>query len=81
MHAVRIAEQLQTIVDSDDEGGLFFDVIGFDPRGVGYTPTKLECFADYLSRRYWQITAAAERALASGNVSFASKLARGQSIA
>uniref|UniRef100_A0A8H7N4F7 Peptidase S33 tripeptidyl aminopeptidase-like C-terminal domain-containing protein n=1 Tax=Bionectria ochroleuca TaxID=29856 RepID=A0A8H7N4F7_BIOOC len=38
MHAVRIAEQLQTIVDSDDEGGLFFDVIGFDPGGVGYHP-------------------------------------------
>jgi hypothetical protein len=45
------------------------------------TTPKLECFADYLSRQYWQITAAAEGALASGNVSFASKLARGQSIA
>ncbi|KAK7993390.1 spindle pole body-associated protein sad1 [Apiospora arundinis] len=72
-------KNMQTIIDSD-HGGLHFDMIGFDPRGVGFSTPKLECFPDYLSRQYWVSTAKAEGMLGSSNISFGIRWARRQSL-
>ena len=58
----------------DEDAGLFFDIIGFDPRSVGYTTPKLECFPDYLSRQYWLVQGAAGEAIPSTDASLTSKL-------
>jgi hypothetical protein len=69
-------------VDSSegDEGGQFFDIIGFDPRGIGYTTLKLECFPDYPSRQYWTVQGATGEAIPSTNASLASKLSHAAAL-
>ncbi len=45
--------QMQTIIDSPD--GHYFDIIGFDPRGVGHTTPKLEYYPDYIHSNTGQL--------------------------
>ncbi|KAJ5171940.1 hypothetical protein N7492_004533 [Penicillium capsulatum] len=63
---------LQTIVDA--EGGpstnsatndKYFDIIGFDPRGVGSTTPAVTCFPDPTSQRNWELQLEAEGMLGS----------------
>jgi pimeloyl-ACP methyl ester carboxylesterase len=66
IHTLEKGEMIQSIVDASAEElgeGLFFDIIGFDPRSVGYSTPKLECFPVYLSRQYWSVQGAAAEAI------------------
>lgn len=51
---------LQTLVDSpgsgsrdEYEGGRYFDILSFDPRGVNNTTPRLRCFPDAFNRQAW----------------------------
>ncbi|KAJ9354718.1 hypothetical protein DTO280E4_6783 [Paecilomyces variotii] len=68
---------LQTIADADADpasefdGSLsdlpkYYDIIGFDPRGVNNTTPGFTCFPDTFSRRNWELQAEAEGMLGSG---------------
>ncbi|KAH6648354.1 TAP-like protein-domain-containing protein [Truncatella angustata] len=56
-------QHLQTVVDShidpledttsSAESGKYFDVIGFDPRGVNNTTPRLRCFPDAFNQQAW----------------------------
>lgn len=72
---------LQTIADSDtdpasefDESASdfpkYYDIIGFDPRGVNNTTPGFSCFPDMFSKRNWELQAQAEGMLGSGPGSF-----------
>lgn len=50
-------KHVQHIVDASDasaEGGLYYDIIGFDPRGVNNTTPKLTCFPNRLVEDDWK---------------------------
>jgi pimeloyl-ACP methyl ester carboxylesterase len=68
-------------VDSPAQDGKSFDIIGFDPRGIGYSTPKLECFPDYRSRLYWESQSKAEGFLGSSDIAFDAKWSRWQSLA
>lgn len=60
-------QKFQSIVDSkidvsslDSNDAKYFDIVSFDPRGVGYTTPRLECFPDLLSQTLWYERAGAE---------------------
>lgn len=72
-------EQLGSKLGSKD--GMYFDIIGFDPRGIGHSTPKLECFPSYLARQYWVIQSKAEGILGSSDIAFDMKWARWQSLA
>ncbi|KAF4123019.1 Proteinase [Geosmithia morbida] len=82
VHTLLRGEIFQEIADAseDDEQGLFFDVIGFDPRGIGYTTPKLVCFPDNLSRHHWNIQGSSSEAISSTKASFAAKLSHAESL-
>ncbi|KAJ5108463.1 hypothetical protein N7456_005138 [Penicillium angulare] len=75
LQAFLSGRNLQTIVDAENEPGLdsgsesasdkYFDIIGFDPRGVGYTTPALTCFPDSVSQRNWELQVEAEGMLGS----------------
>lgn len=64
---------LQTIVDaandpstdSFNENDKYFDIIGFDPRGVGATTPTIMCFPDPTAQRNWELQLEAEGMLGS----------------
>ncbi|KAJ5888611.1 hypothetical protein N7495_008652 [Penicillium taxi] len=64
---------LQTIIDAEDhpdDGPVkkedkYFDIIGFDPRGVGSTTPAVACFPDPNSQRNWELQVEAEGMLGS----------------
>ncbi|KAL4924855.1 putative proteinase [Aspergillus undulatus] len=69
---------LQTIVDStvvpsdvvDNSQDLYYDIIGFDPRGVGSTTPGFSCFPDLFSQKNWELQAEADGMLGSSADSF-----------
>lgn len=67
--------QLQVIVDSDTpveeatESDKYFDIIGFDPRGVNHSRPLLTCFPDSFARQTWNLQASAEGLLGSSETS------------
>ncbi|KAJ5280460.1 hypothetical protein N7478_005832 [Penicillium angulare] len=77
LQAFLSGRNLQTIVDAEIDPGLdpgsesesasdkYFDIIGFDPRGVGYTTPALTCFPDSVSQRNWELQVEAEGMLGS----------------
>ncbi|KAJ5605461.1 Peptidase S33 tripeptidyl aminopeptidase-like C-terminal [Penicillium lagena] len=66
---------LQKIVDAENDPTVFppsggtadkyFDIIGFDPRGVGATTPAVVCFPDAVSQRNWELQLEAEGMLGS----------------
>ena len=44
----------------DPETGLFYDILGFDPRGVNNTTPKVSCFPDLFSQLTWNLQKAAQ---------------------
>ncbi|KAJ5912957.1 Peptidase S33 tripeptidyl aminopeptidase-like C-terminal [Penicillium tannophilum] len=68
LQALLSGRHLQTIVDAENEpsSGLggpddkYFDIIGFDPRGVGQTTPAVTCFPDSTSQRNWELAVEAE---------------------
>ncbi|KAJ5084882.1 hypothetical protein NUU61_009461 [Penicillium alfredii] len=65
---------LQTIVDAEtapgvtpeDTGDKYFDIIGFDPRGVGASTPAVICFPNPMSQRNWELQMETEGMLGSG---------------
>ncbi|KAJ5676152.1 Peptidase S33 tripeptidyl aminopeptidase-like C-terminal [Penicillium macrosclerotiorum] len=74
LQALISGRNLQLIIDSDndpssapvDSGDKYFDIIGFDPRGVGSTTPAVTCFPDAHSQRNWELQMDAEGMLGSG---------------
>lgn len=48
-------KEIQRTVDSPDDAqqSRYFDIVSFDPRGVGNTIPPLTCFPDLLSSYLW----------------------------
>ncbi|CAG8212555.1 unnamed protein product [Penicillium salamii] len=66
MQAFVSGRNLQLIVDADHPEGKYFDIIGFDPRGVGSTTPPVMCFPDPVSQRNWELQVSVEGMLGSG---------------
>ncbi|KAF7591594.1 hypothetical protein BBP40_001292 [Aspergillus hancockii] len=70
---LRVGRSLQTIVDaeSDPRSGeeetsdRYFDMIGFDPRGVNNTTPGFSCFPNLFSQKNWELQVQAEGMLGS----------------
>lgn len=77
---------LQKVVDMgrdpalEDVDGLFYDIIGFDPRGVNNTTPSPSCFPDDMSRQFWQVAREATGSLA-GNATFPLVWSRNKALA
>lgn len=88
MQAFESGRNLQLIVDADanpnDIGGetidKYFDIIGFDPRGVGSTTPPVMCFPDPVSQRNWELQVAAEGMLGSGSDSLLRNWQRNEAL-
>lgn len=83
---------LQTIADSeldpslDSDENLFssakyFDIIGFDPRGVGNTTPGFSCFPNAFSSRNWQLQVEADGMLGSSSDSLMRNWQRNKALA
>ncbi|RDW68933.1 putative proteinase [Aspergillus mulundensis] len=75
--ALEVGRNLQTIADAnivpaevDQSSDLYFDIIGFDPRGVNNTTPGFSCFPDLSSQRNWELQAEADGMLGSSAESF-----------
>lgn len=73
LQAFLSGRNLQTIIDAEndpksstsDANDKYFDIIGFDPRGVGSTTPAVTCFPDPSSQRNWELQLEAEGMLGS----------------
>lgn len=79
---------LQSIIDSplspnDPESKMekYFDIVAFDPRGVGFTSPSFACFANAQQRLLWQIASDADGLLGSSDVAFSRIWARKKALA
>ncbi|KAL1970730.1 hypothetical protein VTN77DRAFT_4374 [Rasamsonia byssochlamydoides] len=79
---------LQTIADSEvdpeetfDEKSKYFDIIGFDPRGVNNTTPRFSCFPDMFSRRNWELQQEADGMLGSSEDSLMRNWQRNRALA
>lgn len=47
-------KHIQTVLDAPDEdGGKYFDILAFDPRGVNNTTPSVRCFPDAFNMQTW----------------------------
>lgn len=79
---------IQRIVDSPvspDEslanGEKYFDIIGFDPRSVGFTTPSFTCFSNPHQRRSWQIASEVDGLLGSSDAALGHMWARKRALA
>ncbi|KAL4905510.1 hypothetical protein BDW74DRAFT_152747 [Aspergillus multicolor] len=75
--ALEFGRDLQTIADAkvvptggDQSSDLYYDIIGFDPRGVNNTTPGFSCFPDLSSQKNWELQAEADGILGSSAESF-----------
>ncbi|KAK4940167.1 hypothetical protein LTR10_019702 [Elasticomyces elasticus] len=66
---IRLIVDSDTPVDEASESDKYFDIIGFDPRGVNHSRPLLTCFPDNFARSTWTIQAGAEGLLGSSETS------------
>ena len=72
-YVVGAGDRLRHSVDSlslDDPDGKFFDVISFDPRGVGFTTPNVNCFADSGLSKGWALRVMEEGVLGASDATF-----------
>jgi pimeloyl-ACP methyl ester carboxylesterase len=66
-------QMLQHGVDSvslEDPNGKFFDIVSFDPRGVGFSTPNVHCFADPGLDQGWQLRVMEEGVLGASDATF-----------
>ncbi|KAJ5132081.1 Peptidase S33 tripeptidyl aminopeptidase-like C-terminal [Penicillium atrosanguineum] len=88
LQAILTGRNLQTIVDAESDpifpapesSDKYFDIIGFDPRGVGSTTPAVTCFPDPVSQRNWELQVSAEGMLGSGPESLVRNWQRTQAL-
>lgn len=49
----RLNGQLVDTINGKDAGGKVFDLVSFDPRGVGFSTPRISCFDNLLDRQLW----------------------------
>lgn len=72
-YVVGAGERLRHSVDSvslDDPNGKFFDIMSFDPRGVGFTAPNVNCFADSGLSKGWALRVMEEGVLGGSDATF-----------
>lgn len=72
-YVVGAGERLRHSVDSpsiDDPQGKFFDIMSFDPRGVGFTTPNVQCFADSGLGKGWALRVMEEGILGASDATF-----------
>lgn len=80
-------ELIQQIVDSDrtpsewSESDKYFDIIGFDPRGINHSTPVLSCFQDNFARQVWALQSEAEGILGSSGGSLRIAWRRARALA
>lgn len=85
---LRVGEQLSNLLDApaDDDEGKHFDLISYDPRGIGLSTPKLACFsANSIMEQVWSIRDWELGSLSASDVAFgrmwAMAKAKGESCA
>ncbi|KAM0719823.1 hypothetical protein Q7P37_003958 [Cladosporium fusiforme] len=66
-------KMLQHTVDSpdlDDTNGKYFDIVSFDPRGVGFSTPNVHCFTDPALDQGWQLRVMEEGVLGASDATF-----------
>jgi pimeloyl-ACP methyl ester carboxylesterase len=66
-------KRLRHSVDSlslDDPNGKFYDILSFDPRGVGFTAPNVQCFADNGLGKGWALRIMEEGVLGASDATF-----------
>ena len=72
-YVVGAGEMIRHSVDSlslDDQNGKFFDIMSFDPRGVGFTAPNVKCFADSGLGKGWALRVMEEGVLGASDAAF-----------
>uniref|UniRef100_L2G4F5 Peptidase S33 tripeptidyl aminopeptidase-like C-terminal domain-containing protein n=2 Tax=Colletotrichum fructicola (strain Nara gc5) TaxID=1213859 RepID=L2G4F5_COLFN len=49
----RLNDHLVNAINSEDPDGKVFDLVSFDPRGVGFSTPRISCFDDLIARQLW----------------------------
>lgn len=88
MQVLKAGRDLQTIVDAEESPDTtesttkakYFDVIGFDPRGVNNTTPGFSCFPDLSSQVTWELQTEADGMLGSSESSFMRHWQRAQAL-
>lgn len=87
-----IGRDLQTIVDAEEpppppttmdnstSRAQYFDIIGFDPRGVNNTTPGFSCFPTVSAQKTWELQAEAEGMLGSSATSFPRRWQRAMAL-
>lgn len=57
-------------LDSDDPNGQYFDILSFDPRGVGFSTPNVHCFTDPALDQAWQLRIMEEGILGASDATF-----------
>jgi pimeloyl-ACP methyl ester carboxylesterase len=66
-------QMLRHGVDSqslEDPNGKFFDIVSFDPRGVGFSTPNVHCFTDSGLDQGWQLRVMEEGVLGASDATF-----------
>lgn len=89
MQVLGVGRDLQTIADAEEppsssssptSDAKYFDIIGFDPRGVNNTTPGFSCFPTIYAQRIWELQDEAEGMLGSSPTSLSSKWQRAMAL-
>lgn len=49
----RLNDYLVHAINGEDTDGKVFDLVSFDPRGVGFSTPRISCFGNLIARQLW----------------------------
>ncbi|KAF6788730.1 hypothetical protein CSOJ01_14959 [Colletotrichum sojae] len=76
----RLNGQLVDAINGNDTEGKVFDLVSFDPRGVGFSTPRISCFDNLLDRQLWHQLERAYGDVGSSQRSFDMLWARARSL-